>query len=87
MPPDPARVWEYTAPTVPPGNGDAVVIVGAGAMVSAAASVVFDTTVALSLTCTVKLKVPEVVTGVPLKTPALLRVSPLGKIPSLTVQE
>ena len=63
-----------------------MVIARAGAMVIASALVVIACTVALSVACTVKLKVPDA-EGMPLKTPALLRVKPPGKLPSLWIQE
>ena len=75
VPPVAANVCVYATPTVPAGNGDAVVIVGGPATVKEKTLVA--TTPALSGTLTVKLKVPDAV-GVPLNTPAALRESPGG---------
>ena len=69
-------------PTVPVGSAEDVVIIIAGAIVTDRALVAVAIGVALSETCTVKLKVPAAV-AVPSRTPALLKVSPSGKAPVL----
>jgi hypothetical protein len=81
VPPEAANDCEYDVPTIPPGNGDPVVIdtgVGAGAIVIANAFCADPE--AESLACTVKLNVP-VVCGLPLMTPPELSESPLGNDP------
>ena len=78
-PPDTPIICEYPEPAAPGGSVGGVVIVRAGAMVSVIGSIAM--TDALSVTFTVKLKVPEAV-GVPPTTPvALLSVKPLGGDP------
>jgi hypothetical protein len=76
-------VCVYTVPTVPPGNGSA------GAKLIAAHSTVrWYTWLPLqpnaSVANTVNDAGPSAV-GAPLISPALLRVSPLGKLPLLTL--
>ena len=66
---------------MPPARVALEVTVSVGVMVTSMDLVV--TAAAASVTCAVKLKEPEVV-GVPLRTPALLRVSPAGTVPELS---
>ena len=73
----------YVVPTVP-GNSELVVIHSAELIVKANA--LDAVALALSVTCTVKLLVPDAL-GVPLNTPAPLRVKPAGREPEITVQE
>lgn len=65
----------YETPTVPLGNVGAVVMVGPGMIFSEKACVAVP--LRLSVTWMLKLNGPET-EGVPLRTPAELRVKPLG---------
>ena len=81
-----ATVWEYTVPTVPAGNGLAVLIVSvAGLMVNANALDAVCGEPAESCAWIVKFAVPAVV-GVPLIAPVpAFNVSPAGSAPAVTL--
>jgi hypothetical protein len=84
VPPVDVKVVEYGVPTIPAGS-EVVVMVGA---VVAPATVIdndFDAVWVPTVTRTVKLAVAAVV-GVPLSTPAVLRVTPAGSAPEVTAQ-
>src|SRR5262245_27304923 len=84
VPPDAASVCEYGTFSAAAGSGEVVVIIkGAGLIVSA--KLLVAVMPALSATRTLKLKVPAFV-GVPLKTPPLLRLKPLGNAPKSSAQ-
>ncbi len=74
-----ARVAEYGTAAVASGSDD-VVIVSAGIIVNDSVLVAVCGVLALSRTCTVKLKVPLAV-GVPLKAPAEFSSKPVGNAP------
>ena len=80
MPPVAVNVWEYDVLVVPAGNGELVVMDGAGFMVSASA--LFAVWDPVSVTSTVKLDVPAA-DGVPLITPVLDNVRPVGNVPDV----
>jgi hypothetical protein len=84
VPPVITRVCEYLAPTVPCGNGEAVVIAGGGFIVTTNA--LAAVTWLVSVTWMVKLGVPAAV-GVPTICPvAEFNERPAGRVPPLTVQ-
>src|SRR2546421_3237720 len=79
VPPEAARVTEYGTLTVPPGSTAGVVMTRLDAIIRVNALVAL--TDALSVTCTVKLNVPELV-GVPVIAPvAAFKLKPEGKAP------
>jgi hypothetical protein len=81
VPPEAAKLCEYALPTLPFGNGDAVVIDGAGLMMIDRAFVAVP--LALSATLAVKLNVPAAL-GVPVKAPVdVFRLTPAGSDPTL----
>ena len=69
---------------MPAGSGDVLVMAKPGGLI-VSPNPLLAIIPPPSLTCAVKLKVPELV-GVPLNTPLLLKVNPPGKVPALTVQ-
>ena len=77
-----ARVAEYGTAAVASGSDD-VVIVSAGTIVNDSVLVAVCGVLVLSLTCTVKIKVPLAV-GVPLRTPRNSGASPLATLLSLS---
>ena len=84
MPPVAASVCEYGVLTVPLGRLGALVMSIGEAMASV--NDLLAVPEALSLTCTVKLELPELL-GVPLMTPdAGLNKRPFGSAPEVTVQ-
>jgi len=82
VPPDAATVTEYATPFTASGNGEAVVIFGAGALTTIDRAL-DEVCEALSVTWTVKLLVPDAA-GVPLITPAVVKVKPAGSAPAAT---
>ena len=79
VPPEAARVIEYGTLTVPPGSAAGVVMTRLDAIFRVNGLVAL--TEALSVTCTVKLNVPELV-GVPVIAPvAAFKLKPEGKAP------
>src|SRR4029078_13344531 len=82
VPPLAAAVCEYPTPTAPPARA-LVVIAGASPIVMASALVAVAPT--LSVTFSVKLKVPAAV-GVPVIAPLLARLNPQGNGPGDSVQ-
>ena len=86
VPPVAANVWLYAVPTVPAGNGLAVVIERATAAALIVKENTFVDETPLAVTWTVKLEVAAVV-GVPPRTPVEeFRVRPAGSDPPDTVQ-
>jgi len=85
VPPVAARDWLYAELTMPPGKVAVETARGAGrvAAVMSMESALVAVAAAESVTRTVKLDVPAAV-GVPLITPAALRVSPAGRVPIAT---
>jgi hypothetical protein len=77
VPPDSVSVCEYATETSPAGN-DAVVTDGAAAMTRV--NDLVEVAPTLSVTFTVNVEEPAVV-GVPLSTPAELKVNPAGAVP------
>ena len=83
VPPEAARVTEYGTFTDPPGNVAAVVMTRLDAIFRVNALLAF--TDELSVTCTVKLDVPEPV-GVPVIAPvAAFKLKPAGKDPVVMI--
>ena len=70
---------------MPDVSGDAVVI-ESGGMIVVSEKVCVAVSPPLSATCTVKLDTPAAV-GVPLSTPAVLKASPAGSVPLVTLHE
>jgi hypothetical protein len=78
VPPAATTVWEYAAPTVPPGNDEVVMLIAEATTIESALVVVAPTE---SVTRTVKLEVPEA-DGVPLMAPPLVMgFIPVGSAP------
>lgn len=85
-PPVAATVWLYAVPSVPAGNVVVVIDGGAGKLtVIANACVAVCAGLLPSFTCTVKFVAPVGPVAVPEINPALVIVSPAGKLPTLTL--
>jgi hypothetical protein len=80
VPPLATNVWEYATLTVL--EGIAAVVMAIVGLITTEYEVV-AVLLALSAALMVKLKVPDAV-GVPLKTPAELKLNPAGSVPALT---
>lgn len=83
VPPDVAKVVLYATPCVPPGSGLAVEIESVGLIRIDSAFVAVAPLA--SVTCTVKLNGPAA-EGVPLNAPPELKVTPVGKAGTETLQ-